>query len=58
MSSLDCDIPFGDFFAEKSFWRHFFVLLRKIRQKSGHIDTPPSTISGYSLDHSISKVIT
>ena len=50
MSSLDCDIPFGEFFVGKRFLETFLCAVMKIRQKSGHIDTPPSTISGYSLD--------
>ena len=45
MSSLDCDIPFGEFFADIS-----LCCNEKTVKKPGHISTPLSTISAYSLD--------
>ena len=50
MSSLDCDIPFGEFFAEKAFGDISLCCNEKNRQKPDHISTSPPTISAYSLD--------
>ena len=57
MSSLDCDIPFGEFLDGKKLLGTFLCAVMKKPSKPGHISTPPSTISAYSLDCVILQIL-